>query len=316
LNYGFTAMVLVDKPHPDFFYYQETEEYEIKINYWGRLDNQITFLKRLYDLKKLPSCDSRFKNAEDDIWQHTVNNEDYELGWVFEDNRFCLSIGNEDKYLLDFLCEIFHPVVRNEKQDWQTLLEKLNELLLPDGYNIYAKATISGRSIYGWKSIRSGEKILVGQINDIKTAFNSDYVSIQADLMYGLIDTAPHSAIGKAKELVEICCKSILDEQKIPYDEVLDLTQLMKTACECIGLSPKKLKDGVTGQSIAARILGNLGNIAQGMAELRNLYGDGHGKTKGFQPLPSRYAHLAVGASVASVHFMWATYQERIAKKS
>ena len=88
----------------------------------------------------------------------------------------------------------------------------------------------------------------------------------------------------------------------------------MKTTCESIGLSAKKLKNGVAGQDIAARILGNLGNIAQGMAELRNLYGDGHGKSKGFQSLPPRYAHLAVGSSVAAVHFMWDTYQDRMNK--
>lgn len=77
-------------------------------------------MKRLYDLEKLPSYDSRFKNAQGDIWQHTVNNDDYELGWVFEDDRFCLSAGNDDKYLLDFLCEMFHPTARIEKTDWQS----------------------------------------------------------------------------------------------------------------------------------------------------------------------------------------------------
>lgn len=314
LNHGFTYTVLVDKPHPDFFHYQVAEDCDVKINYWGRLD-EIIFLKRLYDLSRLPSYDGRFDDAEGDIWQHTVNNNDYDVGWVFEDDRFCLSSGNEDVYLLNFLCEIFHPAVRVEKQDWRALLTKLNELLEPDGYNIYPKGAISGRDMYCWKNLQLGQKVVAEQMADIKTAFDSDYVGIQVDLMYSLIDTAPHSAIGKAKELIEICCKSILDGQKIHYDDSLDLIQLMRAACESIGLSPKKLKDGVTGQDIAARILGNLANIAQGMAELRNLYGDGHGKNKDFQPLPPRYAHLAVGASVAAVHFMWDTYLERNAKE-
>ncbi|MEG3070321.1 MAG: abortive infection family protein [Peptococcaceae bacterium] len=308
---GFTHTVFVDKPHPDFFNYIESEDYDVKIDYWGRLD-EITFLKRLYPLNQLPSFDSRFKDAEGDIWQHTVNNDDYGLGWVFDDDRFHLSSGNDDKYLLDFLCEILHPAVRDDKKNWRALLEILNELLQPDGYSINPVANISGRDIYGWKNLRIGEKVVTGQIDNIKNAFNSDYVTVQVDLMYSLIHIAPNSAIGKAKELIEICCKTILDEQNIQYDSGLDLIQLMKVACESIGLSPKKLKDGVTGQSIAARILGNLGNIAQGMAELRNLYGDGHGKNKSFQPLPPRYAHLAVGSSVAAVHFMWDTYQERI----
>lgn len=315
VNYGFTYTVFVSKPHPDFFDYQEAEDCSAKIRYWGRLDNELSFLKRLYNLTQLPSFDSRFEDAEGDIWQHTINNDDYEFGWVFEDERFCLADGNEDEYLLNFLCEMLHPAVRVESGDWKKILERLNELLAPDGYCLYQKGVLSGRAIYGWKNTGLGEKIVTGQIEDIKVAFDSNYVDVQIDLMYEMIKSAPHSAIGKAKELLEICCKTILDEQKIEYSTDLDLTQLMKIACESIGLSAKKLKDGVTGQDIAARILANLGNIAHGMAELRNLYGDGHGKNRAFQPLPPRYAHLAVGASVAAVHFMWETYQERIGKK-
>ncbi|MDI6619850.1 MAG: abortive infection family protein [Clostridiales bacterium] len=95
--------------------------------------------------------------------------------------------------------------------------------------------------------------------------------------MNDLIYSAPHSAIGKAKELLEICCKTILDEQGITYSTELDLIQLMKLACESINLNPKKIPENVLDRDIAGRILGNLANIAQGMAELRNLYGDGHG---------------------------------------
>lgn len=67
------------------------------------------FLKRIYDLNSLPSNDSRFENAEGDIWQHTINNDDYEAGWVFEDDRFQLQNG-EDEVLLTFLCAVFHPL--------------------------------------------------------------------------------------------------------------------------------------------------------------------------------------------------------------
>ena len=53
-------------------------------NYYGRLE-EIEFLKRLYNLKSMPSLDSRFPDAEREIWQHTVNNNDYPFCWVFED---------------------------------------------------------------------------------------------------------------------------------------------------------------------------------------------------------------------------------------
>lgn len=84
----------------------------IRISWHGRLD-EITFLKRLYDLSSLPSFDHRFKNAEEDIYQHRVNNLDWPDEWIFEDDRFGLADG-DDEILLKFLCEMFHPAVRIE----------------------------------------------------------------------------------------------------------------------------------------------------------------------------------------------------------
>lgn len=49
------------------------ENKKVLYPYYGRLD-EIPFLKRIYNLSQLPSNDSRFANAEGDIWQHTMNN--------------------------------------------------------------------------------------------------------------------------------------------------------------------------------------------------------------------------------------------------
>lgn len=46
-------------------------------NYSGKL-SELDFLKRIYNLEQLPSYDGRYLNAEGDIWQHTVNNDDYQ----------------------------------------------------------------------------------------------------------------------------------------------------------------------------------------------------------------------------------------------
>ena len=127
-----------------------------KISYHGRL-SEIDFLKRVYDLADLPSNDRRFSDAETDIWQHTVNNYDWDEDWVFTDRRFELSSGKDD-ILLNFLCEVFNPVVRNESQPWKKILSVLNQLLNIDGYELYEKGHISGRVIYGWRE--SGDKII------------------------------------------------------------------------------------------------------------------------------------------------------------
>lgn len=307
---GFNYKVFENKPSTEKLNHLEEKTYEVKINYWGRL-NEIDFLKRIYNLKELPSIYYPLKNIEYEIHRHTVINDDFELGWLFYDDRFKLVTGSEDKYLLNFLCEIFHPIVRDEKKEWKFLFDEINKLLLQDGYIIYPSSQISGRDVYSWKKIAIGEKIVIRQMDNIKFAFDTDYVDMQINLMYDSIDKSPNSAIGKAKELIETCCKTILDEQNIEHDLDWDLIRLMKKACKSIGLDPKLIGSEVKGQAIASRILGNLVNISQGMAELRNLYGDGHGKNKDFKSLPPRYAYLAVGSSVAAVHFMWDTYQER-----
>ncbi|WP_346889650.1 hypothetical protein [Clostridium sp. UBA1056] len=118
-------------------------------HYFGRLE-EINFLKRLYDLDKMKSYDSRFENAERDIWQHTVNNDDYPYCWVFEDERFDLQYGSDEIYL-KFMCEIFHPAVRYDKGYWREFLMEVNKLLQNDGYELYPAEKISNREVYGWR---------------------------------------------------------------------------------------------------------------------------------------------------------------------
>lgn len=127
----------------DFF-----ENRRVHYGYCGRL-SELDFLKRVYDLKALPSNDSRFDDAEGDIWQHTINNDDFENGWVFEDERFEL-LNGDDEVLLQFLCAVFHPAVRDETGYWKDFLDAINGLLQKDGYELYPESKISGRDVYGW----------------------------------------------------------------------------------------------------------------------------------------------------------------------
>jgi hypothetical protein len=125
-------------------------------SYYGRL-NEIEFIEKLYPLDKMPSYDTRFKNAKEDIWQHTVvNNNDWESDWIFEDERFELLKGN-DLVLLSFLCAVFHPENRDEKRCWKKYLGKINNLIKIDGYELYEINKVSGRSVYSWRKITPGE---------------------------------------------------------------------------------------------------------------------------------------------------------------
>lgn len=119
--------------------------------YYGRSD-VVEFLKRLYNLADWESRDSRVENAEEEIIMHT-HNGDYPDDWIFEDERFQLLDG-EDNILLNFLCEIFHPEVRDENGAWEQYLERINTLLNEDGYEIVATSKLSGRDVFNWKIYR------------------------------------------------------------------------------------------------------------------------------------------------------------------
>lgn len=66
------------------------EETHLVFCFYGTL-SCVDFLGRLYNLEKLPSLDSRLKNAAEDIYRHTVlNPNDYPDDWLFNDSRFPL----------------------------------------------------------------------------------------------------------------------------------------------------------------------------------------------------------------------------------
>ncbi|MGW7469293.1 AbiJ-related protein [Streptomyces xantholiticus] len=115
---------------------------------WSGSVDEISFLRRIYDLDRLPSFDTRFATATDDIAQHRFNNpEDWEDDWVFTDNRFALADG-PDATLLRFLAEMIHPAVRIDLLEVEYLLALINETLAPDGYQLRQASTISGYPLY------------------------------------------------------------------------------------------------------------------------------------------------------------------------
>lgn len=107
----------------------------------------LRFLERLYNLDALPSYDSRFTTAREDISKHRYANDDWDNDWIFSDDRFGLSRG-QDETLLRFLSETLHPAVRTDEDEVARLLTALNCALAPDGYQLEPAAAISGSPVY------------------------------------------------------------------------------------------------------------------------------------------------------------------------
>ena len=87
----------------------------------GRLDI-IDFLNRIWNLSQMPSTDSRYKNAEGDIWQHVINNSDYDYGYLLY--KYFKLLDCDDDTFLKFIETCLHPVVLfDEKQVTETISE-------------------------------------------------------------------------------------------------------------------------------------------------------------------------------------------------
>ena len=140
-------VVSFDEPQYDSISGNYIVSYRAKISYHGRLD-ELGFLERLYDLDNMPSNDSRYSNAHGDISCHLRFGDYEDEYWIFQDERFSLRQGDGDEALLHFLCMMLHPSVRIENSQWRDYLQKFNELLREDGYELYLAKKISGRDIY------------------------------------------------------------------------------------------------------------------------------------------------------------------------
>ncbi|NJR38777.1 MAG: abortive infection family protein [Leptolyngbyaceae cyanobacterium CSU_1_4] len=277
-----------------------------KVVWRGRLD-AINFLERIFNLKELPSTDGRFREAYEDIWKHTVINDDWESDWVYDYAPFDLLRGS-DKDFLNFLCEMIHPIVRADAKEVEHLVGLFNDSLRCEGWELIETISLGGRPVF---SARQNIGIPGVTLEVVTNVLNTDYVMQQVNRMQSEVGNDPTLAIGTAKEFVETVCKSILNERLITYDEKLELQPLVKLTCQELGLVGKDISASVRAAETIRKLLNNFAVIAQCLAELRNPYGTGHGKGSNFRGLQPRHARLAVNAAQTVGVFLFETHLEK-----
>jgi hypothetical protein len=126
---------------------------------WGGRLGDLKFLARLYNLAELPSFDTRFSTADEDIFQHTVRNEDWEADWVFTDRRFNV-MWAPDSDFLRFLAETVHPAVRPDTQAAREIVASYNHALLADGWMLEESAHLSGRPMFRPVEVTSPTEVM------------------------------------------------------------------------------------------------------------------------------------------------------------
>jgi len=259
-----------------------------KIWYHGN-QTETDFLTRLFDLKSLPSRDYRYNNAYDDIYQHVVNNNDWDTDWIYSDPRINLLYCDDETYL-KFLSVTVHPRVRTNPEEVNKLIETYNRHLDADGFEIMQTDEISGKPVFSGRQKTIGEAHLVAKKVEIKRYLNTAYVNGKINTMTDAIHRDTDLAIGTAKELLETTCKSILREKGETINPDWSLPQLLKATTNSLDFTPKEANDPEKAEKAIKQILGGITSIVQGVGELRNGYGTGHGKDPYFKGLEIKYA--------------------------
>ena len=139
---------------------------------------------------------------------------------------------------------------------------------------------------------------------------NASHLQEQIRRIEESIESDPSLAIGTAKELIETCCKTILAERGKPVSGTPKISTLTRETLKELMLVPEGIPDAARGADVIKNLLSNLGTIGNGLAELRGLYGTGHGKHGRSASLNARHAKLAVGAASTLAVFLFETHKE------
>ena len=279
-------------------------------NWNGSLD-PLEFLSPLFELDKLPSTDSRFKDAVGDIRQHCVNNpEDWPADWVFADSRLNLLDG-PDATFLAFVERSVHPSVRAPKAA-QELVRKINHELQRDGWNLEELQIASDDVGYRLSPWNPAYGRAEESLHRTALILSSSWMYQEIQRIEASIDSDPALAIGTAKELVDTCCKPIADRMNIPLPASPDTPDLVKAVLKELRLVPDGISDQAKGAEVIKKTLRTLSTTTHGLAEIRNLYGTGHGKNSRHRGLQPRHARLAVATAAAFAEFIVETYKDRL----
>ena len=120
------------------------------------------------------------------------------------------------------------------------------------------------------------------------------------------VDVDSDGAITSAKSLVEGACKQVLEGRNIPYASSTDLPRLYGLVAEQLELDP-----GKEPNDALKRILSGCVTSVNGLAALRNIHGDSHGKAPGSNRPAQRHARLAVTLASAFAAFLLETDEGR-----
>ncbi len=143
-------------------------------------------------------------------------------------------------------------------------------------------------------------------VQELLAITNSESVQDAWQKCFDRRENDPEGAITSSRTLVESTCKHILETLGEIPDSSGNLPKLYKQTAKVLNLSPD-----LYGENVIKQILSGCGTVVEGLASLRNKYGDSHGQGISKSKPQKRHAELAVNLAGTLSSFLIATFEEK-----
>jgi hypothetical protein len=258
----------------------------------------LRFISDEFDAARI-DCDTSYQPSVGGARRSLVEQYYHSISWTdWRDVRKVLQVFESVLHTADTVSQSVGGDSESSKR-LRAGIENMLHYLRKDGFQY-----VDGRIVTG-----AGMPSLDG-IKENAAEFDAKHLAEQVRRIEQSIESDPALAIGTAKELVETCCKTILAERGKPVAGTPDMPTLTKETLKELKLVPDDVPDAARGSDVIKRLLHNLGTIGNGLAELRGLYGTGHGKDGKAHGVKPRHAKLAVGAAATLTTFLFETHKE------
>ncbi len=120
----------------------------------------------------------------------------------------------------------------------------------------------------------------------------------------------PEGAVTAAKTLLETVLKHVAEDLDLKIEKKNPgLPELYTKVAQQLNLSPQN-----HNEKLIKKILSGCNSVVTGIGELRNLYGDAHGKDRRKVKLERRHAHLAINLAGSMASFLIETTINKLEK--
>lgn len=282
-------------------------DYLQTIDLAGQLRDDLELLEPIFPLEDMPTIYPELRRSQKtlraDIERHRVEHDD----WTNAELLTHLGVTTCSRRRVFALLErIVDPMVRADEAQAE-IVERLNEFLQRDGYELAQTRKVSGYAVYAVRLCSAtgespADRELTAQFQKLDNA-GVDRLWAKA-LERRTSD--PEGAITIARTLLERSCKHILDEARLDYTDKDDLPRLWALAAEHLNLAPSQHTE------VAFKtILGSCQNVVNTIGTLRNRLGDSHAqKGRPVRPQP-RHAELVVNLAGSMAKFLMATWLDQ-----